>query len=193
MKKYGQFFLATIMVLFNLFCMSVYAASPSEQCVSCHQQQVDDWKQSDHFHAMEKATVKTSLGQFDGRSIEYLGQPAVFSQDAEKKLWVDFVDEEGKAQHLQIEYTFGYQPLQQYIFDAGKGRKQFIPFAWDSRVKPEGVSVGLFYTQAKDQMILFIGRIKVKIGIKCVQIAIPLILRKTSTLKPQAISLHFLR
>lgn len=138
MKKYGQFFLATIMVLFNLFCMSVYAASPSEQCVSCHQQQVDDWKQSDHFHAMEKATVKTSLGQFDGRSIEYLGQPAVFSQDAEKKLWVDFVDEEGKAQHLQIEYTFGYQPLQQYIFDAGKGSKQFIPFAWDSRVKPEG-------------------------------------------------------
>ncbi|OEF25592.1 tetratricopeptide repeat protein [Vibrio rumoiensis] len=121
-----------------LLGMSAYAATPSEQCASCHQQQVDDWKQSDHFHAMEKATVKTSLGKFDGRSIEYLGKKATFSQDAQSRLWVDFVDEQGQTQHLQIEYTFGYQPLQQYMFNAGKGSKQFIPFAWDSRNKEEG-------------------------------------------------------
>lgn len=138
MKKYGQFFLV-IMVLFNIFSMSVYAAGPpSEQCASCHQQQVDDWKKSDHFHAMEKATVVSSLGEFDGRSIQYLGQPAVFREDEEKKLWVDFVDEQGKTQNLNVIYTFGYQPLQQYIFDAGKGRWQFIPFAWDSRTQQEG-------------------------------------------------------
>ena len=110
----------------------------SESCGSCHQQQVEDWKKSDHFHAMEPANVQTSLGKFDGRSIQYLGQPAVFSQDEEKRLWVDFVDEQGKNQHLNITYTFGYQPLQQYIFDAGKGRWQFIPFAWDSRSQQQG-------------------------------------------------------
>lgn len=129
-------FLAAFTVL---LCASyTYAAPPSEQCASCHQEQVDDWKKSDHFHAMEKATVETSLGQFDGRSIDYLGQPATFSQDEQKNLWVDFTDEQGKKQHLQVINTFGYKPLQQYLFDAGKGHQQFIPFAWDSREKSEG-------------------------------------------------------
>lgn len=141
MSKWSRMYLALVLSL-GLMSTSSLASekqmSESESCGNCHQQQVADWKESDHFHAMEKATTATSLGKFDGRSIEYLGKPAVFSQDAKQKLWVDFVDEQGKKQHLNVIYTFGYQPLQQYVIDAGKGRWQFIPFAWDSRTEKQG-------------------------------------------------------
>ncbi|MGB2078507.1 MAG: tetratricopeptide repeat protein [Vibrio sp.] len=118
--------------------MPTISASPNEQCQQCHQQEVDDWKTSDHFHAMEKATTETVLAPFDGKQIDYLQHKASFSTDADKNLWVEFTDETQKKQRLQVTYTFGYQPLQQYLFDAGNGKLQFIPFAWDSRAKNEG-------------------------------------------------------
>ncbi|WP_232012675.1 tetratricopeptide repeat protein [Vibrio aphrogenes] len=130
----SQFFTANS----GFFLASAHASTPDEQCSSCHQQQVADWQQSDHFHAMEVATVETSLGKFDGSSIDYLGHQAKFSTDSEHRLWVDFIDESGQHHHLNILYTFGYQPLQQYLFDAGNGRWQFIPFAWDSRAQQDG-------------------------------------------------------
>lgn len=149
MIKQVRFFLATIMAFYGFSTLGLASSgllpiadatefNPDEQCASCHKQQVDDWKKSDHFHAMEPATVETSLGKFDGRSIDYLGRKATFSQDSKQNLWVDFYDESGTKQHLQITYTFGYKPLQQYLFEAGKGSKQFIPFAWDSREKEQG-------------------------------------------------------
>ncbi|WP_244943766.1 tetratricopeptide repeat protein [Vibrio algivorus] len=131
-------FLRLVTVLTCLYFGAAYATTPEQQCVSCHQQQVQDWQQSDHFHAMEPANSVSSLGQFDGSTIDYLNGKATFSTDNQDKLWVDFIDEAGKKQHLNITYTFGFQPLQQYIFDAGNGRWQFIPFAWDSRSKEKG-------------------------------------------------------
>ncbi|WP_038149627.1 tetratricopeptide repeat protein [Vibrio litoralis] len=137
MKFISQLYLAIILSCIS-FSNLANTEHASESCASCHQKQVEDWKQSDHFHAMEQATPEISLGQFDGRSIQYLGKPATFTQDDDNKLWVDFVDEQGKQHHLNIIYTFGYKPLQQYLFDAGKGKWQFIPFAWDSRSQQEG-------------------------------------------------------
>ncbi|MCF7352860.1 tetratricopeptide repeat protein [Vibrio sp. CK2-1] len=137
MKFISQLYLAIILSCIS-FSNLANTEHASESCASCHQKQVEDWKQSDHFHAMEQATPEISLGQFDGRSIQYLGKPATFSQDDDNELWVDFVDEQGKQHHLNIIYTFGYKPLQQYLFDAGKGKWQFIPFAWDSRTEQEG-------------------------------------------------------
>lgn len=127
-----------LLLLGSLMSMPATAQTPDEACASCHQAQVDDWKQSDHFHAMEKASLDTVLADFNQASIDYLDGKASFSQDSQGGLWVDFVDEAGTKQHLQITYTFGYKPLQQYLFDAGNGRWQFIPFAWDSRSKEEG-------------------------------------------------------
>lgn len=143
MKFITYLWLTICFICLNVFNVAnaanaINLEAASESCGSCHQQQVEEWKQSDHFHAMEKATSGTSLGLFDGRSIQYLGKPATFTQDDDNKLWVDFFDEQGKQHHLNILYTFGYKPLQQYLFDAGKGKWQFIPFAWDSRSEQEG-------------------------------------------------------
>ncbi len=112
-------------------------AKPKAECASCHQQQVKDWQSSHHFHAMEPATPNRALGNFDNQSLAYLEQTATFTQ-RDNTLFITMPGLDGKQQTFPVAYTFGYEPLQQYMFDAGKGKFQFFPFAWDSRPKEQG-------------------------------------------------------
>ena len=41
----------------------------------------------------------------------------------------------GTLTDYPVLYTFGYEPLQQYMFDMGGGPHSAFPFAWDSRSK----------------------------------------------------------
>ncbi|UTF61888.1 tetratricopeptide repeat protein [Gilvimarinus sp. DA14] len=79
----------------------------------------------------------TVLGNFNQQSLPYQGKIASFSQRGDK-LFISMPGLDGKEQEFAVAYTFGYQPLQQYMFDAGKGKYQFFPFAWDSRPKDDG-------------------------------------------------------
>jgi len=115
-----------------------HSLNASEQaCVSCHKGQVEDWQQSDHFHAMEPATLKTVLGNFDNQTLDYQSQQVRFFTE-DKKLIISMPNLEGKLTNYPVLYTFGYQPLQQYMFDMGQGKIQLFPFAWDSRTKAQG-------------------------------------------------------
>ena len=49
--------------------------------------------------------------------------------------WVNIKGPDGKFNDYQIKYTFGFEPLQQYMVEFDDGRVQLIPFAWDSRPK----------------------------------------------------------
>ncbi|WP_249199173.1 tetratricopeptide repeat protein [Photobacterium sp. GJ3] len=123
--------------MFIFAVLPVSAASPESVCASCHEKQVKDWQASHHFHAMEVATADSVLANFEDVSIDYMGKPARFFQ-ADQQYWTEFFDEQGEKHRIALTYTFGYKPLQQYLFDAGKGKQQFIPFAWDSRRASEG-------------------------------------------------------
>lgn len=127
-----QFFLPYLWLLLSNFYVLA-----EHQCAACHQVQVQDWQQSDHFHAMEKATSEIALGNFNNQTLEYNGLTARFYKQGQQ-LFITMPDLTGKLTNYPVIYTFGYKPLQQYMFDMGDGKIQLFPFAWDSRSKEQG-------------------------------------------------------
>ncbi|MDO6571084.1 multiheme c-type cytochrome [Gilvimarinus sp. 2_MG-2023] len=116
--------------------LSYYAVGDVNQCATCHAEQVAQWQQSHHYHAMEIATPKTVLGDFSNQTLAYQGSQVEFSTQ-ENELYITMPNLKGEMQSFQVEFTFGYKPLQQYMFNAGKGKYQLFPFAWDSRPAEE--------------------------------------------------------
>ncbi len=115
----------------------LFNAQAEQVCANCHQSQVADWQSSHHFHAMEKATLTTVLGDFNNQKIEYEGQTALFFTKNNAP-YVKMPNLAGVLTEYPVLYTFGYEPLQQYMFDMGQGHIQLFPFAWDSRSKAAG-------------------------------------------------------
>ncbi len=106
-------------------------------CQSCHESQFMDWKGSHHQLAMQVATADTILGDFSNVVIEYFDTRTEFliKDDA---FIVRTEDANGKYQDYNVTHTFGVEPLQQYLVDFPGGRKQALPFAWDSRSAESG-------------------------------------------------------
>ncbi|WNO11435.1 multiheme c-type cytochrome [Teredinibacter sp. KSP-S5-2] len=117
--------------------VSVSANSGSEECASCHTQQFSEWKSSHHFHAMAEINSATNVGEFLNQTIEFDGAKATFKQ-IDGQYFIDMPNVNGKQVEYRVTHTFGYYPLQQYMFEEGRGKFQYFPYAWDSRSKEEG-------------------------------------------------------
>ncbi len=102
----------------------------SEKCKSCHKREYDLWKDSDHDHAMEVASDKTVLGDFNNRTFE---QNGVVSRFYRKKgrFYVHTQGPDGRMGDYEVTHTFGWYPLQQYLVPFPGGRYQCLPIAWD--------------------------------------------------------------
>lgn len=109
----------------------------SETCAACHKDQASLWHASQHAHAMDHATDKTVLGDFNDASFEAYGVPSRFFKK-EGKFLVETDGADGKLQTFEVKYTFGLDPLQQYLVEFPDGRIQALPIAWDSRPKGQG-------------------------------------------------------
>ncbi len=109
----------------------------SEQCQLCHVAQHQDWLHSDHYRAMKTMNPKDVAGHFDQQSLEHHGQQTGFSMDNGRYL-VSTDQQSGSAATLELQYTFGHFPLQQYLTALPDGRWQNLPFAWDARAKEAG-------------------------------------------------------
>lgn len=109
----------------------------SQACADCHQQQYQDWQGSHHERAMDHATDKSVRGDFNNAKARFKDQPARFFKKGDE-FWANLVGEDGTAKDYQIKFTFGYEPLQQYMVAFDDGRVQLIPYAWDTRPKAEG-------------------------------------------------------
>ncbi len=118
--------------LFSPFCLADEAA-----CANCHQQQVNDWQGSHHFHAMGEATLDSVRGDFSNQTIEYQGEQARFYHEG-SALFIAMPNLKGEMTPYPVVNYFGYEPLQQYMFEMSPGKLQFFPFAWDTRAKTEG-------------------------------------------------------
>jgi predicted CXXCH cytochrome family protein len=109
----------------------------SETCAGCHRAEADLWRTSQHKAAMDHATEKSVLGDFNDASFEYYGvRSRFFRRDG--KFLVETDGPDGKLAAFEIKYTFGVDPLQQYLIEFPDGRLQALSIAWDSRAKQQG-------------------------------------------------------
>ena len=137
--------LAIYLLVFS-FCFSLKLSAAqldnalyigAEACGSCHQQQYQQWQQSDHHKAMDIATSDSVLGDFTNAKVRFHNIDSRFYQQG-KGYFVDTLDETGNKKTFQIKYTFGFQPLQQYLIETNNGHIQALSIAWDSRSKAQG-------------------------------------------------------
>jgi predicted CXXCH cytochrome family protein len=109
----------------------------TETCISCHQKEGAAWHASQHAHAMAHATADTVLGDFDDASFDYYGVTSRFFKK-DGKFFVETDGSDGKLATFEVKYTFGLDPLQQYLVEFPDGRIQALSIAWDTRPKSQG-------------------------------------------------------
>src|SRR5262245_1963443 len=116
---------------------SVATLVGSETCAQCHQAQARPWRSSQHKRAMDHVTDASVLGDFNDTRFDYYGvRSRFFRQDG--KFFVETDGPDGKLGIFEVKYTFGVDPLQQYLIELPDGRLQALSIAWDSRPKQQG-------------------------------------------------------
>jgi predicted CXXCH cytochrome family protein len=121
---------------------TVASASPAayvggQACAGCHRAQYELWKTSDHALAMQPADGKTVLGNFNTATFTKDGVTSTFfTRDGRYFVRTDGPD--GALHEYRIAYTFGVEPLQQYLIEFPRGRYQALSIAWDSRPAAAG-------------------------------------------------------
>jgi predicted CXXCH cytochrome family protein len=109
----------------------------SETCAQCHPAEAKLWRVSQHKLAMAHATDASVLGDFNDASFDYHGLRSRFFRQG-GKFFVETDGPDGKLATFEVKYTFGIEPLQQYLIEFPDGRLQALSIAWDSRAKEEG-------------------------------------------------------
>ena len=100
-------------------------------CASCHQTELDHWTGSHHDRAMELATDETVLGDFRGVEFTRFGVTSrFFARDGDYYVHTEGPD--GELRDYQVKYTFGIEPLQQYMVEFPDGRMQVLRISWDT-------------------------------------------------------------
>ncbi len=99
-------------------------------CISCHETEYNLWKGSHHDLAMMIADDTSVLGDFNNIETTIDGV-AYFFFKKENKFWVRINEIDNTEKEYKIDYTFGVTPLQQYLVDFDKGRKQVLRVTWD--------------------------------------------------------------
>jgi predicted CXXCH cytochrome family protein len=106
-------------------------------CKECHGAAYDAWSRSHHKLAMQPADATTVLGDFKNAKFTYAGTTSTFSTRG-GKYFVRTDGPDGKLADFEIKYTFGVDPLQQYLIELPGGRLQALGIAWDTRPKAQG-------------------------------------------------------
>lgn len=109
----------------------------SEACSGCHAAEAKLWQTSQHRHAMDHANDQTVRGDFDDAAFEYAGTRSRFFR-RDGKFLVETDGPDGKLATFEVKYTFGVEPLQQYLIEFPDGRIQALSIAWDTRPKDQG-------------------------------------------------------
>ena len=102
-----------------------------QKCKECHESEYKAWKGSHHDKAMQIAIDTTILGDFD--NVKFTSQGVTshfFKRDSE--YFVNTEGPDGDYHDYKIEYTYGIEPLQQYIVKFPNGHLQCLRTAWDT-------------------------------------------------------------
>ena len=109
----------------------------AKACSECHASEYAAWQSSQHAKAMQHATDATVLGDFDNARFTYNGIVSTFFR-RDGKFFVTTDGKDGQMADFEILYTFGVDPLQQYLVGFPDGRMQALSIAWDARPKEQG-------------------------------------------------------
>ena len=101
-----------------------------DSCVECHAEAVAKWEGSHHFHAMELPNDQTVRADFNGTTFTHHNITSRFFRKDDRFL-VETENQEGEQETFPVKYTFGWEPLQQYLVEFPDGRLQVLPFCWD--------------------------------------------------------------
>jgi Tfp pilus assembly protein PilF len=102
-----------------------------EQCVDCHEEAYELWLGSDHDNAMDIASEETVLGDFNDAELEHDGITSRFYRK-DDGYFVFTEGPGGEMAEFEVRYTFGVEPLQQYLVPFPGGRFQALSVAWDT-------------------------------------------------------------
>ncbi|HAF59320.1 MAG TPA: hypothetical protein DCL00_07000, partial [Opitutae bacterium] len=103
-------------------------------CSECHAEAHDKWEESHHFHAMELPNEQTVRADFNNSSFENFGVTTKFFRK-DDKYFVETENQAGVMETFEVAYTFGWDPLQQYLVKFPDGRLQVLPTCWDVEKK----------------------------------------------------------
>jgi predicted CXXCH cytochrome family protein len=109
----------------------------SARCAACHPKEMEAYRASDHARAMEPATDQTVRGNFDQARVTHKGVSSTFFR-RDGKFLVRTDGPDGNPAEFEIAYTFGVDPLQQYLIPFPDGRLQSLGLAWDTRPREQG-------------------------------------------------------
>ncbi len=101
----------------------------SASCAECHEQQWQSWQDSHHDLALQEATPETVLADFNSSH-----ETVSFVHDGERF----FITPDTNSEPVEVVYTFGVEPLQQYVVALDSGQLQVMPTPWDTRDASRG-------------------------------------------------------
>ncbi len=104
------------------------------QCQGCHSEQAKAWSGSHHQKAMLPASAENILGDFNNTTYKGDVETSHFSQ-RDGAYWINTPGPDGKPADFKVAYTFGIEPLQQYLLEMPGGRLQASGVAWDTQKK----------------------------------------------------------
>jgi hypothetical protein len=100
-------------------------------CGTCHRKEYEEWRTSDHAHAMLEPTDSTVLGDFNNTTYSANGITSrFFTRDG--KFLISTQGPSGSNEEFEVRYTFGIRPLQQYLVSFPKGKMQSTRQCWDT-------------------------------------------------------------
>ena len=102
-----------------------------DRCAECHEEATEAWRGSDHDNAMAPADSTSVRGDFSGVEFEHQGITSRFYM-RDGGYYVYTEGPGGELGEFQIAYTFGWEPLQQYLIAFPGGRYQSLTIAWDT-------------------------------------------------------------
>jgi predicted CXXCH cytochrome family protein len=109
----------------------------SGECRACHAHQTAAWASSQHARAMQHAADDTVRGDFNNAKFTFdRVTSSFFRRDGKHFVRTDGPD--GQLADFEVKYTFGLEPLQQYLVELPGGRLQALAVTWDTRPKSAG-------------------------------------------------------
>ena len=156
-----------LMIVFLLVCCTIaailadyYRESPEvvtssfvgrDSCASCHQPQSESFQGSHHDKAMAIATDESVLADFNNQTLKHFGVTSTMFRD-NNRFMINTEGPDGQMHDYEVKYTFGVEPLQQYMVEIQPptdsttektkdittnkiGRVQVLRVSWDTERK----------------------------------------------------------
>jgi predicted CXXCH cytochrome family protein len=102
-------------------------------CRDCHAAEYAAWSGSHHARAMQQPTPASVSGDFGG--VQFSGRSGVAARFFERDggYLIRTTGPDGHDANFRVRFTFGVDPLQQYLLPLPGGRLQAFSVAWDTR------------------------------------------------------------